>query len=121
MSISRNALVSDQLLVKRHLLAHHIEHDRKRQIESRADRGEQFAGGLFLTSLDLGQIAEADPRALGDFPKGLALRDPLLAQRLTDELAHQHRLRRGMGLHTETVPTLSDNTSAYHAHVFLIS
>ena len=58
---------------------------------------EQLAGRLLLTPLHLGQIAETHPRALGHLTKRLALGDPLLPQRLTDQLTQQHRLHREFG------------------------
>ena len=74
---------------------------------SRAEQiaAEQLAGGLFLAPLDLGEVAEADLSGLRNLPQRLALGDPLLAQRLTDQLTQQHRLQRGFGSHEQTVPS----------------
>ena len=89
----------------------------KRQVQRRADRRQQLAGRLLLAAFDLRQVAETDPGGLGHLTQRLALGHPLLAQRLTDELAQQHRPHRDFGSHdgncTQPPP---DNTRSHHAH-----
>src|SRR5690606_25480933 len=45
-----------------HLIADLAEHLGHRQVQSLADRGEQFRGRFFAASFDLGQISEPPPR-----------------------------------------------------------
>ena len=104
-----------QLLVRGHLLADQIQDHRQRHVERRADGGEQLAGRLLLPSLDLREVAEADPRGLRDLTQGLGLGHPLLAQRLTDELTDEHLLRRGSKTHAETVPSRTHTPPADRA------
>ena len=104
-----------QLLVGRHLLADQIQDHRQWHVEGRTDRGEQLTGRLFLSALDLREVAETHPRRLGHRPQRLGLSHPLLAQRLTDELTDEHLLRRGSKSHAETVPRRSDSIGADRA------
>ena len=66
------------------------QHRGQRQLERRAQRGEQLGGCFLLAALDLGDVAQADPGLGGDLAQGHAAPHPLGAEHVAEQPAEQH-------------------------------
>ena len=60
------------------------QHVGQRHVEGRAQRGEQLGGGFLLAALDLGDVAQADPRLGGDLAQGHAAVHPPTAEHVAE-------------------------------------
>jgi endonuclease-8 len=77
-------------LLERDRVADLGEDLRQRDVERRAEGGQQLGGRLLLTALDLGDVAQAHPGVRGDLTEGASLAHPLRAEHLAEQSTKKH-------------------------------